>query len=179
MIVLLSGERRVGKSTVCQKLMEIAGRRGKSVGGLLSVALFDDEGEKTGIKLLDPCTGAEHLLASIRNRLSGPQVGVYHMSAEALQWGTELGLAAFESEFDLIVIDELGPLELLRGEGFAGVLPALYAATDDDCLIVVRPELIDELEGRLKSRHVIRCIVTPDNRDGAPCKLAQVLWGEA
>ena len=176
-IVLLSGDRRVGKSTACLKLLELALRRGKVVGGFLSVALFDERGEKVGINLRDPRAGTERLLASIPVPLAGPQVGIYHMSAETLQWGAQVALAALRDGVDLLVIDEIGPLELLRGEGFAGVLPALYAATEIDCLIVVRPELVDELERRLTAPCIVRRVVTADNRDDMPAELAQLLWG--
>ena len=177
MIILLSGDRRVGKSTACQKLIQMACRRGKSVGGFLSIALFDAQGEKEGIKLMDPRTGSEQLLASLQNQLSGPQIGAYHMSADALQWGANLALDALKNGMDLVLIDEIGPLELLRGEGFAEILPALYTVTDTNCLIVVRPELVNEFERRLGAAHVVRCVVTPDNRDDIPTLLALLLWG--
>ena len=179
MIVLLSGDRGVGKSTACQKLVKMACRRRKTIGGFLSTALFDDKGDKVGIKLVDPRTGEERYLASIAEDLGGPLVGIYHMNAEALSWGATLALSAIEGEFDLILIDELGPLELNRNEGFAGVLPALYEVSNVNCLVVVRPELIDDLERRLKATVIVRRVVTLGNRNGMPGELARLLWGPA
>jgi nucleoside-triphosphatase len=167
----------VGKSTACRRFVELACQRGVTVGGFLSIALFDEQGEKEGIKLLDPRTGDERLLASILNPLGGPQVGAYHMSLDTLEWGAGLALKALQEGVGLVLIDEIGPLELSRGEGFAGVLPALYASIDSDCLVVVRPELIDDLERRLKAGQVVRRIVTVDNRDSMPDGLAHLLWG--
>ena len=179
MIVLLSGGRRVGKSTACLKLLERAQRRGKSVGGFLSVAQFDERGEKTGIELMDPLAGDERLLASTSTPLGGPQVGDYYMSADTLQWGVLRWLwPRSKRGVDLMLIDEIGPLELLRGKGFADILPALYAVTEADCLIVVRPELIDELESRLNATPILRRVVTADNRDDVPEELETLFWGE-
>ena len=179
MIVLLSGDRGVGKSTACQKLVKMACRRGKTIGGFLSTALFDDKGDKIGIKLVDPRMGEERHLASIAEDLGGLLVGIYHMNAETLSWGTALALSAIEGELDLILIDELGPLELNRNEGFAGVLPALYEVSNVNCLVVVRPELIDNLERRLIATVIVRRVVTLDNRDDMPAELARFLWGPA
>ena len=179
MIILLSGDRSVGKSTTCQKLVALARRRGKTIGGFLSIALFDEHGDKLGIKLADPRTGEERHLASIADNLGGPVVGIYHMSAETLSWGTTLALSSIEGKLDLALIDEIGPLELNQGEGFAGILPMLYEVSDVNCLIVVRPELIDELERRLKATVIVRRVVTLDNRDDMPAELARLFWGPA
>ena len=179
MIVLLSGDRQVGKSTVCQRLVELAGRRGKSVGGFISEAVFDAAGEKSGIRLVDPRTGQQCLLASVAEELDGPRVGIYYMSAEALRRGTELARAALKLGTDLLLIDELGPLELARGEGFASLLPALRRVTEANCLIVVRPELLDELDSQLVARRVLRRYVNDENRNQLPVELARLFWGPA
>jgi len=179
MIVLLSGAKGVGKSTVCQKLTRLARRQDKHIGGFLSIALFDEHGNKSGIKLVDPFSGKERQLASIADDLGGPIVGIYHMSAETLSWGTALALSAIEGKVDLVLVDELGPLELNRDEGFASILPTLYEVSDVNCLIVVRSELIDEIERRLTAAMIVRRVITLDNRDDMPGELARLLWGPA
>ena len=67
------------------------------------------------------------------------------------------------------VIDEIGPLELHRGGGFAPVLPLLRVAKD--VLIVVRGELVQDVLSYLGG-HRYRCFnLTESNRDRLPTEI--------
>ena len=44
---------------------------------------------------------------------------------------------------DLLVIDEIGPLELLHGEGWTAALPLLNSPVYRVGLVVIRPELVE------------------------------------
>ena len=55
-IVLLTGERSVGKTYLCQQVVRQARKKGYSCAGVLSPALFADT-EKVGINLVDVATG--------------------------------------------------------------------------------------------------------------------------
>jgi nucleoside-triphosphatase len=138
-VVLVSGERGVGKSTLLLAVREAAVRAGLRTGGFLSVARFAD-GEKTGIDLMDAASGAVHPLAQTGG--SGPvQTGRYTFDAGALAAG--VGYAETSRTADLFFVDELGPLELVRGEGWAAVLPMIAAHQFGVALVVVRPALLD------------------------------------
>ncbi len=62
----------------------------------------------------------------------------------------------------VVVIDEIGPLELDRGEGLAPVLPLLAAA--GDLLLVARPSLVDRIEALVPRHERAVLVVTPENR---------------
>jgi len=59
---------------------------------------------------------------------------------------------------DLFIVDDLGPLELVRGEGWTPVLPMIRARQFDAALVVVRPELIDLARMRSACRLPCRCL---------------------
>ena len=44
---------------------------------------------------------------------------------------------------DVLIVDEIGPLELERGQGWANALDVLRAGQFDLAAVVVRPSLID------------------------------------
>ncbi len=50
---------------------------------------------------------------------------------------------------DVFFVDELGPLELVRGEGWADVIPMIRARAFGAALVVVRPELIEMARGQM------------------------------
>lgn len=47
-------------------------------------------------------------------------------------------------QFDYLVVDELGPLELVRGEGLTNAVELLKSGEFKKALVVVRPHLIDK-----------------------------------
>lgn len=178
-MILLTGALRVGKSTVCQRLAEEGRRRGKRIGGFVSPAVFNPQGEKTGAYLQDLRTGEMRLQYSTEADTS-LRIGPFAMDESVLRRGIRLVEEALRAGDDLVIIDEIGPLELLRGEGFAPLLSALGDFPEAVVLIVVRPELVEALRERLAGAGHTRIWlmeVTMDNRDEVPGELARRLWG--
>ena len=48
------------------------------------------------------------------------------------------------TQFDYLVVDELGPLELVRGEGLTNAVELLKSGEIKKAFVVVRPHLIDK-----------------------------------
>jgi nucleoside-triphosphatase THEP1 len=55
---------------------------------------------------------------------------------------------------DLLVVDELGPLELKLGQGLVAALDVLEEGAFSLALVVVRPELVDDVRERLRSAEI-------------------------
>jgi nucleoside-triphosphatase THEP1 len=161
-VIVISGWRQVGKTTLLLGLRETAVQAGLSVGGFLSLAQFE-AGTKTGIDLMDAATGVTLPLATFGGE--GPvHTGHYSFHLQALEHGlrcAEVGQGA-----DVFFVDELGPLELKRGEGWAAVIPMLRARAYGVALVVVRPELVDLAREQIGlSPDSIVLTVTEDDRD--------------
>lgn len=149
-VVLISGWRRVGKTTLLQTLRAAALEAGLRMGGFLSPARFVN-GVRTGIDVMDAATGDLVALAAVSDEPhageNGPRTGHYIFTPDGLAAG--LHFAAAGSTADVFLVDELGPLELVRGEGWAEVLPLIRARTFGAALVVVRPELVDAARTQL------------------------------
>ncbi|HRA79959.1 MAG TPA: nucleoside-triphosphatase [Thauera sp.] len=139
-IVIVSGGRGVGKTRFCRALVEAARGAGLVVAGLLSPAVFA-EGGKTAIDLTDLASGETRRLAE-RARADAPgTAGLgWHFDPAALDWGNQVLQAAAAS--DLLVIDELGPLEFHGQGGLSAGFTAIEAARHRQAIVVVRPELV-------------------------------------
>lgn len=171
-VLLLAGERGVGKTCLCQRVVREACERGLSCAGVVSPAVFED-GEKTGIMLVDVATG-EHRPLAVADDLRGEvRWGKYRFVSEALDWGAQVLKAA--TPCDLLVVDELGPLELEAGQGLVVALHVLNAGGFSLALVVVRPELVENLKERLGARVAQVLEVTLTDREQLPALIVDLL----
>lgn len=149
-IILISGRRQAGKTTLLLAVRDAAIAAGRSTGGVISVARFA-EGRKTGIDLLDAATGARMPLAHYVNDLAVAVAAVhtkhYVFDSEGLAAGQRAAEAGRGA--DLYFVDELGPLELQRGEGWTAAVEVVRARDFGCALVVVRPELLGDAYRRL------------------------------
>ena len=122
------------------------------MGGIASPAVFEDN-QRIGYDLIDLRRGDRRALA----RMTSPEdaalaVGVYRFDETAVTAGNAAITGAVRDRLDIIVIDEVGPLEF-RGQGWApGLELALReCGSEQELIVVVRPSLVDELPARFPS----------------------------
>jgi nucleoside-triphosphatase THEP1 len=98
----------------------------------------------------------------------------FSFSQAGLDWGNQVVTQAITQEADLIILDEVGPLELVAGAGFTPAMEAI-AGPAGAGLVVVRPELLPEVKERLQGRSPAIWAVTYENRDALPREIADGL----
>lgn len=167
-IAILTGERGVGKSTVCQKLAALAQARGYTCAGIITVQQAGD-----ARVVLDVRSGALRPLTVAPAAAGAVVQGRFRFDPETLAWGGEV--LAHATPCDLLIVDELGPLELERGHGWRGALDVLAAGGYTLAVVVVRPELAERVQRRFASSLVATRSVTRQNRVGAPMALLALL----
>lgn len=138
-VVLISGGRRVGKTTLLLAMRSAVLDAGLSVGGILSAACFET-GEKTGINLMDVASGDMQPLARIGGA-GAIATGHYVFEAAALDAGRQYALAGQGA--DVFFVDELGPLELKQDQGWTELIEIIRARRFGVALVTMRPELVD------------------------------------
>ena len=147
-LYLLTGQRSSGKTTLCSRLAKLKTAQGWRVSGLLSPARLEGKG-KTGIEAQDIRTGVTHLLASqIPGEISGFRFGVWHFDPAILAWGNQVLEQSIPT--DLLIVDELGPLEFDLATGWIKAFEVLTRGQFRAALVVVRPECLEEAQKRLK-----------------------------
>ena len=140
-LALLTGARASGKTSWSRQLVDAARAAGLSAAGLLSPPVFT-QGEKTGIALLDVATDERRLLAQrAAEGASGAAGTGWRFDAKTLAWGN--GLLATLPPADLVLIDEIGPLEFDGKKGFLAAFAAIDARRYRLALVTVRPGLLD------------------------------------
>jgi nucleoside-triphosphatase THEP1 len=139
---IVTGEFEQGKTRTCQA---VAGRLqdiGWDVAGILSPGVWM-AGRKVAIDAVDLRTGKTRRLA-VR---SEPSLALRQLST--VRWAFDLETLAWCDSVlehappcDLLVVDELGPLELERGAGLMQGLQAADAGEFVLGLLVIRPRLL-------------------------------------
>jgi nucleoside-triphosphatase THEP1 len=143
-LVLLVGDRHSGKTTACQRLATLTRARGLTVGGIVAPAVHQ-AGRCVGYEVLDLGTGQSTRLATVEGR-GVEQVGRFHFLLEGLALGRAALERAAELPPRLVIVDEVGPLEL-TGRGWAPHLDQL-AGRQGFTLFTVRPSLAAQVAER-------------------------------
>jgi nucleoside-triphosphatase THEP1 len=161
----------VGKTTVCRKAVARAQRKGYRCAGILTLA-------GDGIRVVvDVSTGRQRHLTQPPDEERAVIQGRFRFDPQTLSWGNAVLSQA--TPCDVLVIDEIGPLEMERGKGWESALDVLRAGGYALGLPVVRPELIarvcDELADH-DAPDVLR--VTRETREGLPADLVKMVERE-
>lgn len=198
LIVVLSGESGSGKTTICTRVVTLARARGLEVAGVLTPPRLAG-GRKVGLDVEDIRTGQRRPLAepyaepcpessgrepSARGRsqracrsnagaIEGPATESWHFHMDGLTWGTKVLRHA--TPCDLLVIDELGPLELIQGQGWTVSLELLRAGRYRLALVVVRPALLPYFRKQLGGVESLTLTVTGANRNVLPEEILALL----
>ena len=177
-IVILTGQRGAGKSTVCSKTVDKAQARGYTCGGVITLRRTTP-GRVTDCRdVLDVRTGqlrqltvdAEHDSFAASSTVVQ---GRFRFDPQTLAWAEDVLAQATPSH--LLVVDELGPLEIMRGQGWRKAFDVLRGNDFRLALVVVRPELVDQARRRLPSNPITILTTTPHTRDDLPGVILEIL----
>ncbi len=138
-IIVITGERGAGKSRRCLHLLEEIRKDGTDCAGILSPAIYKN-GVKTAFYVMDVKTN-EQRLCGTRTSPDMGTIGCWQMIPSALAWGNEL--IRQSCPCDTLFIDELGPLEFRRKEGFTAAFDVLKNGCFRTAYVIIRPECIE------------------------------------
>lgn len=159
-LYVMTGDFMTGKTTWIIDMLERPEAQALDIAGVISPAVFGN-GKKTGIDALLVPDGERLELARPRtgefvdersahsganpdldpNPNPNPEQLGWKFSAEAMACINE-HFAACEG-CGLLIVDEIGPLELMRGQGYIEALHLLDTGSPDAALVVIRPALLE------------------------------------
>ena len=171
---LITGPPGIGKSTVVSRVIYLLRMKGLGVGGCLTKERREGR-QRVGFTIVDLMSGREAVLAA-SEKVLGPRVGRYRVNIAGL---VDIGARALEAAAaasDVIVIDEVGPMELTSPEFRKGVEACL--ASGKPMLAVVHEQMRDpliELLTELPGKSLIE--ISLQNRDRIADTLASEMVG--
>ena len=145
-IILLTGDLQSGKTNLCLEIHQLAQEAGIRVGGMISPAVFIGD-KKAAIDVLNLKSGIRKRLAELRtSHQSGLETQRWSFDPVVVDWGNKMLKEAVPC--DLLLIDELGPLEFHREEGWVNGFDVIDSGEYSTAVIVIRPSLIEEAARR-------------------------------
>lgn len=168
---MITGLPGCGKTTLCDRVIESIKGVCK-VGGILSTEIKEG-GSRKGFKIVDILTEEEGILAHV-NQKTGPRVGKYRVNLNDLD---EVGVNAISDaveKCDVVVIDEIGPMELCSNRFIEVVNDAFES---DKCIIATihfrsKHPVVENLKRR---EDVAIYTLDENNRDEMPNTIVELL----
>jgi nucleoside-triphosphatase len=165
--LLLEGRPGSGKTTAVARLVELLRRERFAVTGFLTREIRE-RGQRVGFAL-ETLDGRRGMLAHVGAR-GGPRVGRYGVTHEDLE---RLAIPALRAHADVVVVDELGKMELTSAAFCDAVIALLDRPTALIATVHARP---DPFTDELKRRPCIAVLqLTRSNRDDLPNEIARRL----
>ncbi len=172
----LTGEPGCGKTTAVRKLCYLLTARGRKVGGVVSTEIRE-RGMRVGFTLEDLASHEVGCLAHV-NQAEGPRVGKYRVNLADIERIAAHAITRAIAESDVIVVDELGPMELNSKPFVTTVEVAL--ATPKPFVGTIHKHASHYLIAAIKTNPTYRILeVTDQNRDALPNTLLESFENQA
>lgn len=167
---LVTGRPGSGKTTAVMKVMEEVRSHGLRVGGVHSPEIREDD-KRVGFKIVDAASGEGRVMAHVD--YGAPEVGKYGVDVEAADRVCREAFRGAE-ERDVVVVDEVAPMEVVSKEFREGVRRTLDSGTP--VLASVHHSSTRGFVGELKTRSDLEVFeVTEESRDELPEKIVEVV----
>lgn len=147
LIKVITAPRGQGKTDFLRQYVNHEVARGRSVGGILAPVVFQGR-DRVGYDMVDLRTDSRRSLVRGRQRLGpdGSYSDRWEFNEEMFAVGNDAILRSLREGLDVMVIDEVGPLEC-DGRGWAPAFACCLEemGADQELAITVRPSLVEVL----------------------------------
>ena len=158
-IIVLTGAPGVGKTTAIIRVVRALKERGLKVGGIVSREVRTNN-MMVGFEFIDLTTNDRSVLASITG--NGPRLGKYFVNVAGCRFAAERLTNAIRNS-EVIVCDEIGPMELKSREFVDSVKNLLYV--DKKVFVVLHQKLQHVVTDEFRDKSSLLINLDLENRD--------------
>jgi len=169
---LITGSRGAGKSTFCTASVAAAREAGWRPAGLLSHTIYEGN-LRVSIQVENAATREVRPLAVFSEDNPTPGSQHWKFDPDSIAWGNTILETCLPC--DLLIIDEIGPLEFERNSGWQVGLKTVDTRNFAIGLVVVRPECLPEALTRWPDAYLVE-IDTPEDSARKAQALAEQLF---
>jgi nucleoside-triphosphatase len=167
--IAITGRPGIGKTTLCLKVFN-ALKNGKNISGFITEEVRENNIRK-GFKLINLATGEEGWLAHVNSK-SAIRVGKYGVELTSIERFSK-NLEWDDSE--IIIIDEIGPMEL-KSKEFIKMIEMILLS-DKSCLFTIHLKSGHFLLKKVRKEFEV-LVIDEKNRDSIADKIVQLFTGE-
>ncbi len=138
-IIVITGEREEGKTSILKQITKELCLEGFTIRGILSEGLHK-EGRRIGFSVMNIKNKQRYPLCSVYNEKGFLKYGKFYFNPDTFEAGNNILSSAPVDQPDIIVIDEVGPLEM-NNKGWAPAINKLCADTSIPQIWTVRKKL--------------------------------------
>jgi nucleoside-triphosphatase THEP1 len=164
-IIVLTGQIQEGKTTFLIEMIEGLKGYGFAIGGFVARAVHEGN-ERLGYDLEDIRSGKSKMLIRKQAAAGWYRHGKYYFDPKGEEYGKRILEGIDLDSTDLVVIDEVGPVEL-KGKGWAGEIEKLVAQKSVMQLWVVRKHLLKRVFRQWRVGDILIIDVAVDTTDDA------------
>jgi len=172
-ILIITGEIGQGKTTYALNLVKELKEKGYRVGGFLAIGIHEQD-KRTGFDLLDIRNSRQFELCKDTPHENRIKSGRYYFNPAGLAEGNELIALNNLKEKQLVVIDEVGPMEM-NDQGWAESIARLCQSGQLPQLWVVRKSLVEKAVRKWNVGNVFIFDITKDPVEAVISKFEQIL----
>ena len=170
--IFLTGEPGCGKTTAIRRICESLRDHGKKPGGIISSEIRH-KGVRTGFSLEDLLTHETGTLAQVGVE-TGPRVGKYTVNLQDIERVGAYAIKRAVEEADVVIVDEIGPMELQSKSFILAVEKAL--GSSKHLVGTIHKRASHPLVTAIKSNPAHNVIeVTSENRERIPKSIVDEL----
>lgn len=151
-IFILSGERGQGKTWYIREIINLLRQEEITVSGIYSDRVMNED-TTIGYDVVDIKSGEREVFLRLTGEPQFEQIGRYYIHPNGLRMGTN-SLLTTGSDCDIVVIDEVGQLEL-KDRGWSDSLNQLRHRNQRHLLLTTRTRYADELISRLNGADIL------------------------
>jgi len=141
-LAIVTGKKEEGKSTFIKQIMDVFHAADISLCGLYSPGIYE-KNLKIGINVIDIATGDCLQLANYDPGWDSEMpLREWRFNDEAIEWGDKVLLRSLKHNYDVLIVDEVGYLELEKQQGWKSVYSILREGNFLKTYLVVRENLL-------------------------------------
>ena len=175
-VIIITGEIHQGKTTFTQRIITDLLEQKIRIAGFLSLGI-NENGTRTGFNLFDIESSEQTELCSTVKDECRINLGQYYFNNEAILRGNEILNTKNLSDIQLIVIDEVGPLEL-KGKGWSNAIENLTRSVAIPQLWVVRKSLAGKITRNWNIGNAYIFNITESGIQEVEIKLKEIIFYE-
>lgn len=174
-VILLTGSPGIGKTTLVSKTITVLKEKAVDVGGMITLEIREG-GTRVGFEIIDLTNSRRAWLAHI-NQKQGPRIGKYRVNMENLNIIGAQAISDAVEKCDVVVVDEIGPMELLSYKFRKAIEKTL--SCEKLVIATVHQKARDQIIDKLKEIYEAETIsLTRENREVALgtvlCKIKEI-----